>query len=538
MKKLLILLLFNAVILTSYGQWKNAYASSLKLINADSTHGELDGTEYRNAAGKYRYKENGVWYYRLSTAVANSTFVKLTGNQTIAGIKTFSTPIAIGSGGTGLSTYTTGDILHATATNTLGKLAAVATGNVLLSGGVGAISSWGKVALSTHVSGTLPVANGGTGLTALGSALQVLRVNAGATALEFAAASSTSPGGSANSIQTNNGSGGFAGGNMAVASNSVYNLSAGQNWHLGWNASGSGSSVDARRMTICALGVAFGPLLTDALTALHVEKSISGGGSGGTIGEAIRMRSTYNAITPLVGSGVSINFESETADNNYEVGASIEAVTTDVTSTSEDFDIAFKVMRAGATATEVARLTSLSDFRLTSASSVGPFVTFNRTGGTASTWQLKPDIGTTDFAIQDDVGGQEYLFNTAGTATAVDWVATSDRRLKYHFKPVGSQLDKIATISNLVTNYDRKDNGKNETGFVAQELLKVAPEYVNAPIDTASGYYSVNYAKMVVPLYKGVDELQNEVAELRQEVAELKSIIKEFRRITLEASAK
>ena len=42
------------------------------------------------------------------------------------------------------------------------------------------------VNLTTKVTGTLPVANGGTGITALGTASQVLRVNSGATALEFA----------------------------------------------------------------------------------------------------------------------------------------------------------------------------------------------------------------------------------------------------------------------------------------------------------------------------------------------------------------
>jgi hypothetical protein len=42
----------------------------------------------------------------------------------------------------------------------------------------------------SQLSGTLPVANGGTGLTTLGSASQVLRVNSGATALEFATAPS------------------------------------------------------------------------------------------------------------------------------------------------------------------------------------------------------------------------------------------------------------------------------------------------------------------------------------------------------------
>ena len=40
--------------------------------------------------------------------------------------------------------------------------------------------------LTTKVTGTLPVANGGTGLAALGTSLQVLRTNTGATALEFA----------------------------------------------------------------------------------------------------------------------------------------------------------------------------------------------------------------------------------------------------------------------------------------------------------------------------------------------------------------
>jgi hypothetical protein len=40
--------------------------------------------------------------------------------------------------------------------------------------------------LTTKVTGTLPTTNGGTGLATLGTASQVLRVNSGATALEFA----------------------------------------------------------------------------------------------------------------------------------------------------------------------------------------------------------------------------------------------------------------------------------------------------------------------------------------------------------------
>jgi len=66
-------------------------------------------------------------------------------------------------GGTGLTSYTIGDLLYASASNTLSKLAGVATGNSLLSGGVSTAAFWGKIGLTTHVSGILPTANGGTG---------------------------------------------------------------------------------------------------------------------------------------------------------------------------------------------------------------------------------------------------------------------------------------------------------------------------------------------------------------------------------------
>lgn len=69
------------------------------------------------------------------------------------------------AGGTGQTSYAVGDLLYADTTTSLAKLADVATGNALISGGLNAAPSWGKIGLTTHVSGTLPVANGGTGQT-------------------------------------------------------------------------------------------------------------------------------------------------------------------------------------------------------------------------------------------------------------------------------------------------------------------------------------------------------------------------------------
>jgi len=77
-------------------------------------------------------------------------------------------------GGTGQSSYSTGDILYASSSSALSKLSDVIVGNALVSGGVGTAPAWGKIGLATHVDGTLPIANGGTGQTTAGAAFNAL----------------------------------------------------------------------------------------------------------------------------------------------------------------------------------------------------------------------------------------------------------------------------------------------------------------------------------------------------------------------------
>jgi len=108
------------------------------------------------------------WGAVPTTAAVTSFQTSLSGltpNTATTGAVTLAGTLGPTSGGTGLSAYTTGDIIYASATNTLSALADVATGNALISGGVGTAPLWGKIGLTTHVSGTLPVANGGTGQT-------------------------------------------------------------------------------------------------------------------------------------------------------------------------------------------------------------------------------------------------------------------------------------------------------------------------------------------------------------------------------------
>lgn len=87
------------------------------------------------------------------------------GPITASGTITLAGTLAATNGGTGQTSYAVGDLVYASTTTALSKLADVATGNALISGGVGVAPSYGKVGLTTHVSGTLPVANGGTGVT-------------------------------------------------------------------------------------------------------------------------------------------------------------------------------------------------------------------------------------------------------------------------------------------------------------------------------------------------------------------------------------
>jgi len=70
--------------------------------------------------------------------------------------------LPVSLGGTGTDTFAPGDVIYALTAQQLAGLAAVATGFALISQGTGAAPAWGKIGLTTHVAGILPIANGGT----------------------------------------------------------------------------------------------------------------------------------------------------------------------------------------------------------------------------------------------------------------------------------------------------------------------------------------------------------------------------------------
>jgi hypothetical protein len=116
-----------------------------------SNRGALSSTDWSTFNGK-------------QATLVSGTNIKTVSGTTLLGSGDLGV-IGATYGGTGQSVYAVGDIVYASTTTALSKLADVATGNALISGGVGVAPSYGKIGLTTHVSGTLPIANGGTNAT-------------------------------------------------------------------------------------------------------------------------------------------------------------------------------------------------------------------------------------------------------------------------------------------------------------------------------------------------------------------------------------
>ena len=211
--------------------------------------------------------------------------------------------LPVANGGTNISSYAVGDILYASAAGVLSPLADIATGNVLLSGGVTTAPSYGKVGLTTHISGTLGVGNGGTGQA---SNLTQYGVVYGTSTTAMA----TSAAGTSSQVLHGNASGAPTWGAVALATEVSGTLAVTNGGTGVTTSTGSGSVVLGTGPTITS-GVYSGTVgasspSTGAFTTVTASTSVLSSGTGGVgystgAGVAVTQLTSRTTAPPTTG---------------------------------------------------------------------------------------------------------------------------------------------------------------------------------------------------------------------------------------------
>ena len=112
-------------------------------------------------------------------------------------------------------------------------------------------------------------------------------------------------------------------------------------------------------------------------------------------------------------------------------------------------------------------------------------------------------------------GSGKGSISTDGSNVAYN--TSSDARLK-NVLGKAKGLDIVNQLNPV--HFEWKETGKTQDGLIAQEVEPLIPESVSTNEQT--GFYEMDYSKLVTPLIKAVQEQQEQIEELKQQINELK----------------
>jgi hypothetical protein len=465
-------------------------------------------------------------------------------------------------------------LLYADTTTTLAKLADVATGNALISGGVSTAPTWGKIGLTTHVSGTLGLTNGGTGQTTANAAFNALApsqaTNSGkylttnGTDTSWATVTQTTFSAGTTGFTPSTATSGtvtLAGTlNIANGGTGVTTAQAAMNTFAGAVTSGQylrGNGTDVVMASIVAGDV---PTLNQNTTgtAGNVTGTVAvlNGGTGSTTAGGART----NLGATTVGSNFftltnpsAITFPRINADNTVSaldaatfrtaIGAGTSSTTGTVTSVSGTAPISVAtgtttpaITIAQATTSTSGYLSSTDWNTFNGKQAAGSYVTVGGALGTPSSGTLTnctfPTLNQNTTGSSGSCTGNAATATTAtnlsgGTVAATTITATgnitayfSDERLKTRLGLIENALAKVQTLDGFY--YEPNETAqalgyevKREVGVSAQQVQAILPEIIApAPIDNQ--YLTVDYERLVPLLIEAIKELKAEVDELKK----------------------
>jgi hypothetical protein len=288
-------------------------------------------------------------------------------------------------------------------------------------------------------------------------------------------------------------SGGFA--STGLGSNAYYN---GTNWIYKTSAPACRFDTDLNKgfawynasTGTAGNAITFTQAMTlDASGRLAVGTTVAFGGSTGTFVAANDVSAVYAGTST---QGVYISANSTTRDVTYNSSGSLAGGHVWQTGNTERARINTSGnLVVGSTSSSFnERIASIHDSSYTFGSyrggtgSEGHVIFVNGNGAVGSIF----------------TNGSVTLYNT-----------TSDQRLKENIQDSDSSSSLIDSLQ--VRKFDWKANGSHQRyGFVAQELLTVAPEAVNQPEDTEE-MMAVDYSKLVPMLVKEIQSLRKRLAD-------------------------
>jgi len=123
----------------------------------------------------------------------------------------------------------------------------------------------------------------------------------------------------------------------------------------------------------------------------------------------------------------------------------------------------------------------------------------------------------TSGTITEQVSSSKLFFNpSTGLLTSTDYNSSSDKRLKTNIKPVENALDKINALRGV--SFDWKEGGAKAIGLIAQEAEKVIPEIVS---QDENGYLGIKYNNLIGVLIEAIKEQQKQINNLKNKIDKL-----------------
>ena len=356
------------------------------------------------------------------------TIVRTTGNQTIGGIKTFSSTI-VGSISGNAATATT-------ATNQSGGTVSATSiaYSTTLTGGTGVVNL-GSGQVYKDASG-----NVGIGTTAPGTKLDVVGGISATSSISTKGTLIANPTGYNIYIRNVSGTNRLDSYNDPITATVPFQINASQQAFY---------IADAEKMRIDSSGnVGVGT------TSPVAKLAVVGGTSNASSLATAYSLAAFN-ITPKSSSGYSLQFGSGPGDVPYIQMSAGGAAAGDMTLQPYGGNL----LVGGTTVRDNAKITN--EF----SSQVG------------SSFYCVTNTNAVDFLIfRANAGTLCGAISRVGTTGAVVYTATSDYRLKENIAPISGALAKVSTLNPVTFTW--KDGGGNADGFIAHEFAEVCPNGV------------------------------------------------------------